>query len=52
MKDGIDGDGILARLVENLERETPDKRPPELIHYRWVKMRMTLDAKNARLDAT
>ena len=51
MKNGIDGDAILARLVENLEWETPDKSPSKLIHGSGEKMWMTLNRENAGLDA-
>lgn len=51
MKDGIDGNAIFRRLVENLERESPNHGTSEVIDCNRVAFRMTPDAKDARVDA-
>jgi hypothetical protein len=52
MKDRINSDPVHGRLIENLERESPDKRSAELVHCNWIELGMPLYAEHARLHAT
>ena len=52
MKDGIDDDGIVRHLVENLEGKTPNERSAKLVHSGRIKLWVSLDGKHARLHTS
>jgi hypothetical protein len=52
VKNRINGDAILCGFVKNLERESPNERPPELVHHNRVQVGMSLHPQHASFDTS